>query len=268
MNKNDDYYGIIYKIHNIKNNKVYIGQTTRKTGFKGRYEAQGEGIERLFNSFERKLRYGENINNYLYSSIKKNGFDSFSVNEEFDFAFNKEELDTKEKYWIKYYRSSEKEFGYNQTIGGDGFYYGKTAFKMKLGKTRKPIICLNTGDIFLTARDAEKKTGIVDTIIRNICNGKIKSGLSFSKVYNKKLSFKYIEKDIPNIQKPVICINTGKTYVSAKEAAVDVGMTDPYRITKNCIGMANSAGRCNESNKKLVWAFALDYLIENEINLK
>lgn len=34
-------YGIVYRITNIKNNKTYIGITTNKRGFKGRYYHSG-----------------------------------------------------------------------------------------------------------------------------------------------------------------------------------------------------------------------------------
>ena len=40
---------IVYKITNKVNNKVYIGITSRKNGFKGRYSSKGKGIERVYN---------------------------------------------------------------------------------------------------------------------------------------------------------------------------------------------------------------------------
>lgn len=39
---NIEAYGIIYKIENLINKKVYIGQTTRNNGFKGRYNAKSK----------------------------------------------------------------------------------------------------------------------------------------------------------------------------------------------------------------------------------
>lgn len=44
-------YGIIYKIKNLKNNKIYIGQTNSKYGFKGRYYRSGKNFKKL------KLKY-------------------------------------------------------------------------------------------------------------------------------------------------------------------------------------------------------------------
>ena len=41
-NLNMEVFGIIYKIVNTKNGKVYIGQTSNKYGFNGRYYSKGK----------------------------------------------------------------------------------------------------------------------------------------------------------------------------------------------------------------------------------
>ena len=48
---NLEVYGVIYKIKNLINKKVYIGQTTQKGGFNSRYKYNGEGIERVYNHY-------------------------------------------------------------------------------------------------------------------------------------------------------------------------------------------------------------------------
>ena len=116
-------YGIIYKIENTINHKVYIGQTTCKRGFRDRYR----GSKKLL-AIECVYRYNlrsskskrRNYNKHLFNSIKKYGFNNFKVNEIFDVAFSKKELDTKEKCWIRYYKSDFEEYGYNITAGGSG----------------------------------------------------------------------------------------------------------------------------------------------------
>lgn len=47
-------YGIIYLIKNTINNKIYVGQTTQKGGFKERYQSLGDGVERVYNFYSKK----------------------------------------------------------------------------------------------------------------------------------------------------------------------------------------------------------------------
>ena len=96
------YYGVIYKIKNKINGKIYIGQT--KNSFKTRY----------YNNFEKYTT------NYLIQmDLKKYGIENFEIDEEFDFANSKEELDKKEIYWIKYYGGCCSNKTYNLTEGGE-----------------------------------------------------------------------------------------------------------------------------------------------------
>lgn len=96
--------GIIYKATNLINNKVYIGQTVQNLEERRRCHNY-ESIHYPKTSFNR--------------AIKKYGKDSF-VWEVIDLADSPEELNEKEIYWISYYKSTNKEWGYNTTIGGKG----------------------------------------------------------------------------------------------------------------------------------------------------
>lgn len=95
--------GYIYKITNIVNNKLYIGQT-RKT------------IEERFQMHIKKAK--QHTNRYLYDAMNKYGYDNFipSEIEECDDSL----LDEREIYWIAYYNTTNKQYGYNMTIGGGG----------------------------------------------------------------------------------------------------------------------------------------------------
>ena len=91
-------YGYIYKTTNIINKKIYIGQK-RAAEFLGvKYLGSGK---------------------YLANAIKKHGKDNFIV-EKIDEANDKNELNEKEKYWIKFYNSTDSSVGYNISFGGDG----------------------------------------------------------------------------------------------------------------------------------------------------
>ena len=87
--------GIIYKITNISNNKIYIGKT----------------IYSLNHRWQQHLNIAFNKNrpsyNYkLYKAIRKYGKDNFIIEtlEDIDNSL----LNEKEIYWIKYYNSNNQ----------------------------------------------------------------------------------------------------------------------------------------------------------------
>jgi group I intron endonuclease len=93
----------IYKITNMVNRKVYIGQSTN--------------IKRRWKD-HKKDAFWENNPEYeypLYRAMRKYGIDSFSF--EVIEECSKEELNEKEKLYIAQYDSYKN--GYNQTEGGD-----------------------------------------------------------------------------------------------------------------------------------------------------
>lgn len=92
--------GLIYKITNKINKKIYIGQTIRS--LKARWKRHTRGTSRCTS---------------LSNAIKKYGAENFTI-EVIDKATTPDELNKKEIYWIAYYKSDEKEFGYNIQIGG------------------------------------------------------------------------------------------------------------------------------------------------------
>lgn len=96
-----DRYGIIYKITNTVNNKIYIGQTI--FSFDERYYGDV---------------YKYTHNNYLKRAIEKHGIENFKIDKEFYIAYSKEELDMKEQEFIKKFKSNNPKYGYNYLSGG------------------------------------------------------------------------------------------------------------------------------------------------------
>ena len=95
-------YGLIYKITNNINGKVYIGQTT--TDFGRRYSA---------------IKWWRACRNlHLKYSVEKYGSENFTIDKKIDIAISKEQLDEKEIYWIKFFKSTNPKRGYNQRNGG------------------------------------------------------------------------------------------------------------------------------------------------------
>lgn len=148
---NVEVYGIIYKITNLINGKVYIGQTIQ--GFNKRYKARGSDIERVYKSNKRLKDANKRYCRHLFNAINKYGFEAFEVIKIFDVAFSKEELDIKEKHYIKQYNSNNGNFGYNITSGGEGFmgydiWKNKTQDeieqwkrKISISRTGNPKVC-------------------------------------------------------------------------------------------------------------------------------
>lgn len=95
--------GGIYKITNIKNERVYIGRTTN---FLNRWRDHikcGIGSDS-----------GAQIRTRLYDAMKMDGCENFTF--EILDRCDKDAQPDREKYWIEYYRSTE--FGYNVQSGG------------------------------------------------------------------------------------------------------------------------------------------------------
>lgn len=92
---------IIYKISNLINNKVYIGQTIKTIEYRWKHHCK------LNN--KRSCRF-------LLNAIRKHGKENFKI-EEIEKCENKEELNIREKYWISFYKSFGE--GYNLTSGGN-----------------------------------------------------------------------------------------------------------------------------------------------------
>ena len=171
----------IYKITNIQNDKVYIGQSVRP-------------IEQRF-----KRHLTDALNNKLDThfarAIREYGADSFKL-EEIDSAITQEELNKKEQYWIKYYNSVKE--GYNETDAiekcGGNTYQSKTEEEMevikekirqtKLGaknpmarKVKRINVITKEEDIFDTVIACAKACGINNgkTSITDRLRGKTKS---------------------------------------------------------------------------------------------
>lgn len=96
---------IIYKVTNIINSKVYIGRTVGTLRYRYR--------KHLYDIKHR------NSCPLLYNAIRKYGMINFNW-ETIDVANSVNELNEKEKYYIKLYNSNNKDNGYNLTEGGDG----------------------------------------------------------------------------------------------------------------------------------------------------
>lgn len=143
----------IYKITNLVNNKVYIGQTIR----------------------DPEIRFQEHLHNskgkeYLPCAIRHYGKENF-IMEVIDTATSQQELDEKEIFWISYYNSyydAPNSNGYNLTLGGDS----------------NPMNCEEVQKKHLTSMRSEEVRNKISATIKK----RIEEGTLFTEEHRKNLS--------------------------------------------------------------------------------
>lgn len=233
MNKNRKF--VIYKHVNKINGKVYIGQTCQKLSARWR---KGEGYK---------------SSTYFYRAIQKYGWDNFE-HVVLECGLNENEVDEREKFWIKYLNATDQRYGYNLSNGGNKEHsfnlqhkiHHQQAISKAIGI---PVICLNTKKIYPTIRQAMLETGA--SHISDCCKGKIKSSgkdingnALYWKYYSEYTGLEKIEqKKQKRIRTSVLCETTGKIYQSAKEAERETGI-DNTSINRCCNGKRKNAGGC------------------------
>lgn len=246
---NREVYGVIYKIENKINNKVYIGQTT--VSFRSRYKI-GKNVplnEGYYNY--QKIYFKKNdghCNKHILSSMEKYGYENFIINEQIDVVYNhkyaQEELDTREKYWIYYYQSNDKRYGYNKTEGGSGGRLRRSCIK---------VVLLNNGKIFPSLALASEYVGLksYDTISECCKNnqkyaGKFNGEFAVWCFYDDYVNM--TKKDILNklehandtrqnkkCNRKVLCINDGLEFTSVRKCGAYYGVNHG-RISECCNG--------------------------------
>ena len=221
----------IYKITNIINNKIYIGQTSKD----------------LKTRFYSHCRQNNCI--ALYSAIKKYGKENFKIEEIFS-SENQNEIDHMEKKLIKDYSSNHREIGYNIKEGGLVCGVPQTIIdKMRKFHKCKDFYGKNSmGNIlnFKSLCQCSSKTGISKLRIKSILNKNIENRCDWNFSYNKQ--------DILNINVPK---KEEKTYVAynilSKETLVFNSFKDlcqKTKISSTCIKRV-----INKNNNFKNWFF-------------
>lgn len=119
--RDNDISGNIYLITNLINDKKYVGQTTR--GFNQRYDEY--------------KKQSSSCNPYVIKAFNKYGFENFKF-EIIDIAKTLTELNEKEIYYISFYQSNKRIYGYNIEEGGKNAT-ATLETRQKLSEARKNI---------------------------------------------------------------------------------------------------------------------------------
>jgi group I intron endonuclease len=115
----------IYIIHNILNNKIYVGKSKNphKRWIKHVRISRGNRNKEKFYIHRAIAKYGEE--NFTFSVIQE--------------LSSEQEADLAEEYWIKFFNSRDNKFGYNLTDGGEGVS-GRIVSEATRQKMRKKAI--------------------------------------------------------------------------------------------------------------------------------
>jgi group I intron endonuclease len=197
--------GIIYKITNSINGKIYIGQTTR--------ELESRWYNHTYSALVGKCA------TKLGRAIRKYGKDSFSI----EIIEETDDLDNREIHFIAYYKSNSK--GYNIKPGGNGGPHAKTT-KRKISKANAKRIWTeemrnNMSAAILAWHD---KRGFVAK------SQDFKNKISEAN-RGRKMSKK--TKDIfqnhnRKSMKPVVCVTTNTEYESVSAACKDLDLNSGH----------------------------------------
>lgn len=267
---NKEYYGIIYKIENKINNKVYIGQTTEKNGFNGRYCCNGKGIERVYNFHNNRKNRNISYNSHLLNAIKKYGFDSFVVDEIFDVASSPTELNDKEIFYIKKFDSFHN--GYNGTPGG-GSDFGYKQFSGEDNNHSVHVCQINPDGklikVWNSFGDIQRELGISKGSVANVCTGRNETAGGYVWIYERDYNENKDYSRIPksrgggNFTKPILLLDTNnnivREFISAVEACSYFGISK-QEVSRIC--------KHQRKHPKYKLVFKSEYIEEQRLNVE
>lgn len=237
-------YGVIYKITNMVNGKVYIGQTIRD--FDSRYRGN------IFkNTHNKHLKY----------AILKEGLENFKIEKEFKTAYSKEELDYLEDYYIKKYNATNPDFGYNKMFGGSNGLHTEE-IKLKISKIQSEIsgvsvICVTTNKAFPTVAKAAEYYNVSASNITLCCRKIISQTKGLQWLYYDD----YIRGDVPLKIKDrrVICVTTGEVFDTANDILKIYPNVNLSGIVQCCKLLYASHGELKDGSR-LQWLYYEDFL--------
>lgn len=254
---NLDVYGIIYKITNNVNGKVYIGQTVQE--FERRYCIKGEDVERVYLRHKMLKDYGYGYNKHLLESFEKYGVENFELNKVLDFAFSKDELNIKEKIWISYYDSYKK--GYNNNLGGDG-NSGFLGLKGSKNPASRSVVQLSMNGDYINEYSymtkAEEITGVSKSKITAVCKKDRKTAGGYIWVYSEEyydenFVFKYTKNKTNAI--PIVQLGLNGRFIKRYDSATEA--EDSINIKRGAIT------RCCKGTRKsyngYIWIYENEY---------
>lgn len=267
--------GVIYKIENNVNGKVYIGQTI-------------VGFEVRIRQHKSALRHNRHPNNYLQRSWNKYGESNFkySVIEHKNIC----DIDFAESGWITHYKN--RSGVYNLESGGSKNKKHSELSRLKMsistkaalsrsetkrriraaglkrrGKNNhksKEVICINTKKVYDSITDASKDTNIPISDISRVLNGnRITAGFHLNgeakqfAYYEKNKDYNLKETVGLHERRKVVLTNTREVFETATQGAKKYNLSQGS-VSSCCKGFIKSAGKL-PNGEYSVWVYEQDY---------
>ena len=174
--------GIVYKITNIINGTLYVGQTTKTLSQRW--------AEHVYDSVGKRRR---KHSSYLHLAIEKYGKENFTA-EVLNYCVNKKSLDDVERFYIKTLNTVRPN-GYNISLGGTGVMHGRkmsVESKAKISAGLKSAYTMGVRKPNGPIHTEESKKKISDSLKRNSrCLGRVPSEETKQKMREAHLGRKF-----------------------------------------------------------------------------
>ena len=176
----------------------------------------------------------------FYNAINKYGWHNF-IQTILESNLTLEEANIKEEKYILELDTINN--GYNLKSGGFNNIYSKES-KEKMSaqcKTKQKIICIETQQIYDSAKEIERIFGYANSNIIACCKGKLLSAYGYTWEYYENFQNNISTKTKDKRIRSVYCVELDKTFKSASEAARELGI-QRSNISKCCAGQIKTSG--------------------------
>lgn len=241
----------VYMHTNKVNGKKYIGITSKCPS--KRWGNGGSGYKR---------------NSHFWKAIQKYGWDNFKheillSNETIEYAC------AVEKCLIKYYKTNNPFYGYNLTSGGDSGYQHSEESRKKISESRKGKYTGKDSSMYGISPKARMDNDTYKVWLNKQQTNKPKGkdhpmyGVSPKERMDEITYKQWLEKmKKPEKSIPVMCIETNKTYQSAREAERCTGIGHSA-IIKSCKSEDHSV-----KAGQLHWCFCDDKISIEDLGIE
>jgi group I intron endonuclease len=204
--------GYIYKLTS-PNGKIYIGQTINKKQRKYHYKS---------GNYKQQIKLWNNVQKYNWKP-----FESFQIIEEILCGPDKQFLNEREKYWIKFYDSHKKGLNCNEGGSGNVGYIFSDESKLKMSnyhknkppmsnETKELLRKINLGD--KNPMFGKKHSDEIKVKISEKLTGKKLSLETKEKIKNANIGKKMLEETKQKLRE----INLGKKYETKPIIQIDI----------------------------------------------